>query len=97
MAAPTSRVEEDDDEVLHHVEREQEQVETNARALKLQIPANIPLVIAGMKNAAATSTQLIPESNGNTSSSLSERNTEALALINDQLRENFSNIRLPSK
>jgi len=49
-----------------------------------------------MKNVAATSMQLIPESNGNTSSSLSERNTEALALINDQLRENFSNIRLPS-
>ena len=43
----------------------------------------------GIRKLAATISVHSPDSSGNTSSDLSERNTAALAFINAQLRENF--------
>src|SRR5690606_15716751 len=60
------------------------------------MPANIPANMAGTKNVAATMMQLIAESSGKTSNSLSDLSTDALALTSDQLCENFSNISTPS-
>ena len=57
---------------------------------------SLPITITptGIRKLAATSSVHSPDSNGNTSNDLSERNTAALAFSNAQLRANLPAMRV---